>query len=390
MTSPQQYNMRRHQRRALTLPSPIPPAYIGWMADPASDVFAAATEMFQVDEGLVADGKYGPKTERAALTRFAPAPSRPKISAWMGWGQPSRMQLQDLFDAGCTEIVFNLNNAGGRGKWQWNPSRSRTVKQIEVCKDIGFEIALMPWVWAIPTFLTRCAFELHVLTDEVGGVSRWELDAEGSWEATFKARLNRPEWQGLSRRQRADRLAAELVSQITDAQDGEELSVTLLYWQRIGGSALLKHPAVTHAVVQAYSVWLKGSTKKALSTHSKGFAPDTLQRTAVDNYDDLKFRGEIERLTIGLGWWSQTRPSVWNMTEAEAIRRASNACLSLGVDGVSAWAIHLWDDVKKQQECMYWDLALKEMAYISGVESRPFSTAAHDVLPHTSSLHLNT
>ena len=53
------------------------------------------------------------------------------------------------------------------------------------------------------------------------------------------------------------------------------------------------------------------------------------------------------------------------LSKAEAFRKASDASLRLGCDGVMGWACHLWDSSKKKGEKEYLRLVLDEVRYLT-------------------------
>lgn len=362
----------------------------GLIADRGSAQFAEATRDLQELLGLTTDGYFGPATARAAVARWpAPAghPARERsglpVGIWGGFARPSVEQLRALKSAGCTSYTVNLNDAGARGRWEWSPARARTMETIERCLAEGFDVWLMPWVWCDAGFMARCAEECTAIVEHFGRADdgRWrirgiELDAEGSWEVSARSRAKM--FGGIP-----GAVAAAMLPFLDGIPDGLELAATLLYFNRPAGDALLRHvdrsgePVITEAVIQAYSVWLPHKP----GTHTPGFQPGTLQHTAFANYDQFKFERHIESLVFGLGWWAQERhgrsvPEALHLDRAEAIRKASDAILDLnaqdgvGIDGVKAWAMHLWDQPQRGREGIYWPLALREIEYLTS-KSKP-------------------
>jgi hypothetical protein len=257
------------------------------------------------------------------------------VSVWAGFADLStasgRQLLTDLQRAGASRIVFTPTNDASSARWIWQPRRARLRRSIEVAKDLGFDVELGPWCRADADFMDVVGRRLRDLSDDVQGVAGWELDCEGSFEATARRHP-----KGIQAA--VDESLAALRRHVRD----EELSATVLYCRRPAGDALIKSKVanVRRVVVQAYSVWLKKP-----STHVSKFQPGTLQRRAWSNYRRFKLSGDIDQLAIGLGWWAQDRssaPPKLRLTRAEAFERATQACVELGVDGVSGWACHLF------------------------------------------------
>lgn len=365
MTSPQRYNQARFKQGALRLPNSIPDQFHGWVKSPASEDFARATRAFQRYAHLAVDGKYGPLTERRAREAFdAPIKATRNLhaSVWVGWGDLTDDRCKALKDAGCKQLIFNLNSASpDRARsWQWNPDIHQTIKYIETAQRNGVSVGWMPWVWADARFCDEMERGLTWLRGEVGAPDLCELDAEASYEHTARVIEHR---QKLS--------PSEIASRTIDAAqsgvgEGVPFAATVLWWRRRYGSALIRDPRIRRATIQAYTVWLLGESAKAKATQSKAARPGVMQAAAIDNYLRFKFSADLDTLLIGLGWWAQDRPAVHQMTRAEAIRKASDACIREGVDGVSAWALHLWDEPQKPRERGYWELALNEIRYITG------------------------
>lgn len=365
MTPAQRYNKARSTRGVLRLPNSIPDQFHGWIKDPASENFALATRAFQEYAGLVQDGKYGPLTERKARALLdAPStpPRRLHASVWVGWGDLTDDRCKTLKEAGCDTLIFNLNSASpDRARsWQWSPDIHNTIKYIETAQRNGMGVGWMPWVWADARFCDEMAQSLTWLRGEVGPPSLCELDAEASYEHSARAIEHR-----------LKKTPGEIAAHTIDAAqsgvgEGVALAATVLWWRRRYGSALIRDPRIRRATIQAYTVWLLGNSAKAKATQSKAAQPGVMQRAAIENYLRFKFSNDLDTLLVGLGWWAQDRPSVHQMTRQEAIRKASDACIREGVDGISAWALHLWDEPHKPRERGYWELALNELKYITG------------------------
>lgn len=358
------YNAARFQRGLLRLPNSIPDPFIGWVADPSSAQFESATVHFQAWAKIPVDGKYGPLTQRKAREAFD-APSVYKhamhASVWVGWGELTDWRCEALRHAGCETLIFNLNSASpSRAQaWEWNPDIHQTIEYIEMAYRHGFKIGWMPWMWASERFLEQMERNLAWLVTEVGPPDLCELDCEGSYRVSADAVEKR---DGLTPEQIATRTIDAAQSSVGH---GVDLAATILWWKQRHGIAILKDPRIRRATIQAYTVWLLGNSKKAKSTQTQAAQPGVMQSAAIDNYLKFKFSNDLDTLLIGLGWWAQDRPSVHQMTRSEAIRKASDACIEGGVDGISAWALHLWDEPEKPRERGYWELALEELRYIT-------------------------
>ena len=296
----------------------------------------------------------------------ATSEDRMPVGVWAGFADLGRGRgrevLSMLAEAGVSKVVFTPTNDASKGFWRWQPSRSQIVRGIVAAKELGLEVWLGPWVRCDPSYMHEAGLHLRGLADEVGGVDGWELDAEGSWEVSAKSK---------GRRHRggvAGAVSDALSAMTAHMKDEEELGATLLYFNRPGGDALLREERVISAVIQAYSVWFPGVSSKAVATHTPGFQPGTLQDRAWENYVRFKESRSLERLEMGLGWWSQDRsgaPAVMRLSKAEAFRKASDASLRLGADGVMGWACHLWDSPKKKGEKEYLRLVLEEVRYLT-------------------------
>lgn len=292
-------------------------------------------------------------------------PSLP-VSVWAGFADLGRGRGKDILsmlkEAGVSRVIFTPTNDAASRTFKWQPSRSQLVRGLETAKAMGLEVWLGPWVRCDKEFLDETGRLLRELADEVGGVDGWELDAEGSWEVTAKG-LGRKHPDGIPG------AVADCLPHLTQHMTSKELlSVTLLYFNRPGGDALLRMPQVTSATIQAYSVWFGGNSPKAQATHKSNFQPGTLQNIAWDNYQKFKEDRKLVSLEMGLGWWSQDRsnaPASFRLTKKEAFRRASDACLHLGADGVCGWAMHLWDSPTKSSEKEYLELVLDEVRYLT-------------------------
>jgi hypothetical protein len=292
------------------------------------------------------------------------------VGVWAGFADLGKGSGHDLLcqlaDAGVGKVVFTPTNDAASSAYKWQPPRAQIVRGLLAAKELGLEVWLGPWVRCDPLFLRSMGKQLRELADEVGGVDGWELDAEGSWEYTARSRGKRHP-SGIAG------AVADALGYLTEhLLDDEELGATVLYFNRPAGDALLRQPRVVSATVQAYSVWFPGSSSKAKATHTPQFQPGTLQERAWEHYSKFKTERSLERLEMGLGWWAQDRaraPASMRLSKGEAFRKASEACLALGCDGVMGWACHLWDSETKASEREYRDLVLREVRYLSETAS---------------------
>ena len=308
-----------------------------------------------IDEAREEQTKHGELSER-----------RLPVSVWAGFADLGRGRghdvLEMLAEAGVGRVIFTPTNDAASSSFDWQPRRSQLVRGIRAAKALSLEVWLGPWVRCDKQFLTETGMQLRELAEEVGGVDGWELDAEGSWEVTARNR-------GKSHKRGVKGAVSECLPYLTQHMTPEEhLSATVLYFNRPAGDALLREERVTAATIQAYSIWLQGQSAKASSTHKSGFQPGTLQEKAWSNYWRFKRERQLHTLEMGLGWWAQDRrkaPPSMQLSKAAAFRKASDACLRLGADGVCGWAVHLWDSPTKKGEREYLDLVLDEVRYLS-------------------------
>ena len=291
-------------------------------------------------------------------------PAGVPVGVWAGFsdlGQGQGLEmLHRLAEAGVDRVVFTPTNDATASTWKWQPSRARILRGMVAARDLGLDVWLGPWVRCDPDFMDRVGAELRALADD-GGARGFELDAEGSFEVTARAMARQ---QGCSI---ADAVQQAVGAFVKHTRPGEDIGATVLYWRRPAGNALIRLPVVTECVVQAYSVWLRGGSRKAQSTHASAFQPGTLQDTAYANYVRFKADHSVQVLATGLGWWAQDRsgaPASMRITEAEGFRLASDACLHLGVDRVMGWACHLWDS-GTGVEASNLDHVLAEIRYLT-------------------------
>ena len=288
------------------------------------------------------------------------------VSVWAGFADlgtgRGREVLGMLADAGVKRVIFTPTNDATKDRWSWQPRRTQLVRGLLAAKELGLEVWLGPWVRCSKPFLDDVGRNLRILADEVGGVDGWELDAEGSWEVTARS-AGRRHPRGIKG------AVEENIHHLTQHMTERELlSATVLYFNRPGCDALLRCPQVVSATIQAYSVWFDGDSAKAAATHKPNFQPGELQRRAWANYERFKEDRALMTLEMGLGWWAQDRshaPGSLKLSKAEAFRRASDACLMLGADGVCGWAVHLWDSPTKLSERQYLELVLREIKYLT-------------------------
>lgn len=314
-------------------------------------------------------------------------------TVWVGFTDVSQGRglkaLERLVEAGAQRVTFTpLNRAEGGGKWSWAFTPDHFERGIRTAKAMGLKVGLGPWVWAHERFMDTCGQQLASLTQRCGGVDYWELDAEGSFEVSALSALRalRKTNPRATMQDVVDRAVAALTAHMPD---GVQLEATVLYFNRPAGDALLSHPAVRSATVQAYSVWFPGQSAKARATHAANYQPGVLQERAWENYRRFKERKDLDELHMGVGWWAQDRtartgtPVNLRLDKPEAFRRASRAAVELGCDGVSAWAMHLWDAGRGVEEERL-ELACRELRFLAsgGISARdPVEAAFSSALP---------
>lgn len=285
------------------------------------------------------------------------------VSVWAGFadlGSATGVDLlKELKDAGADTIIFTPLNDASKRVWDWQPSRARILRGIDAAALLGFKVGVGPWARCDARFMDSAGAQVAgLLKDAEGAVSFVELDCEGSWETTA--------------RRGARRHPDGLTGAVNDAVDAFRqhvsdvpLTATVLYFRRPGGTALLKSvdADIRSVTVQAYSVWFNNNP----ATQADNFQPGVLQRRAFDNFKTFKAEHDIDELVMGLGWYSQDRsaaPAHLRLSKAEAFRRASEACLTLGCDRVSGWACHLFDGasaVERERRA----LVLREIRYLT-------------------------
>lgn len=294
-----------------------------------------------------------------AINKPAPVP----VSVWVGFSDLGSIAgvdlLKQLKDAGADTIIFTPTNDASKRVWSWQPSRSRILRGIDAAALMGFRVGVGPWARCDSRFMSDAGRQIAgLLKSAEGAVSFVELDCEGSWETTARRRSRRhPE--GMTG------AVDEAVDAFRQHVPDIPLTATVLYFRRPGGSALLKSPKadIRSVSVQAYSVWFENNP----ATQADNFQPGVLQRRAFENFKGFKDAHDIDEMVMGLGWYSQDRsaaPAHLRLSKAEAFRRASDACLTLGCDRVSGWACHLFDGtsaVERQRR----ELVLKEIKYLT-------------------------
>jgi hypothetical protein len=255
----------------------------------------------------------------------------------------SASQLDELKAAGVREILFNLNDAGARGKWRLEQSESKILNRIEAAAAAGFSIGLMPWVWCNPKFMRVCGQEVSRIVDELEGVDirLIQMDWEGSAEVSAKSGARRAgvsleQWVSQSLRA----LCAELPPHLA-------LGITTLYFRRAAGDLAIKwsdevsgaHWQVSEWIGQFYSPWLTSpphSEAKAKATHAANFQPPVLQERGDTFYAPLyKY---MSSRGAGVNLWALKRPG---MSASEALDLAVEAVAAQGHNVFAGWAGHL-------------------------------------------------
>lgn len=350
----------------------------GLSAPPGTPEHTKGVRALQSWLGVKADGYLGPKTLRALLARLQASRAPIVIACWLGWARFGRDALWTLKDLGVKEVTVNVNSAApkaGGGAWAWSPAQGHVHTQIDDSLAVGLNVGVMPWMWWYRRFINAARVRLVELWRRYEGrVRRLQLNNEGSGEVSAKAEAQRLRmsiqqvvWEGVE----------ELVEALDAAGGLDLVSTSTLYWRRPAGSAIMRHPRVRRAVIEAYSTWLRTwNARKNAATHTPAFQPRTLQLTAWNNHDDFLFANDLDELFLGLPGWAQERdgadalklhgdvPEHLRMGTAEAMRLASSTALDVGAHGVSYWAGHLWDDMTDEVERRYWHLVLDEIRWL--------------------------
>ena len=374
MSKAEEYNARQEAQGAYDSISSGPLFDLLKIHPPSSEAFSQGVKSLQRAHGrLVVDGYAGPLTIGAYMeAEPTPEPEQGsgdregvKVSLYYGWGRLSDIHLQELKEAGCHEIILNLNDASARGKWRWSPSQARVHKSIDRLSALGFDLCLMPWTWCRRAFMDRACQEMEELLKRSPAIKRLELDCEGSWEVSAKSEARK---RGSIGKAVDHALIPWLELLEKHSSQGRDLipSSTTLYFLRPAGTYLMKH-YMEEVSVQAYSVWLQTGTKKDPATHKPNFAPGVLQERAYKYHlPILKASPKIKTFSMALAAWSQDRskaPPMLQMSKSEAMRRASSMALSYGAN-VSYWAGHLVDG-KGRREREYWKLMIDEIKYLT-------------------------
>jgi len=289
----------------------------------------------------------------------------------MGTGGPgalTREQLAELKEAGCDEVLFNVNGTKA-GPWQWYGGKAAILRGAETVASLGMTVGWMPWVWCNPSFMAECGDRLVELTKDFGGPVRlWQLDWEGSAETSARRYATH---MGITLPEAVRQSLHELARRYAET-NGVMLGATTLYFRRPAGDALLKWQQqvdgrtvrIEELLVQTYSIW----NPKKKSTHSPDYQPGILQRRGWDNY--AGFQPSLHELGLGLNSWMLDRsgpdvPVELRMTAAAAMHRAVEAALDVGAEQVGFWAGHLINSdsaVEKHR----WELTLSAIRRLKG------------------------
>lgn len=260
-----------------------------------------------------------------------------------GKGELSASQLDELKAAGVSEMLFNINDAGARGKWRLEQSKSKIYKRIEAAAAAGFSIGLMPWVWCNPGFMSQCGQELAAILKDLEHmhIRLVQMDFEGSAELSAKAGAKRA---GVS----LDAFVDESLKSLCEHLPPHiALGITTLYFRRPAGDAAIKwqgningqHWQVSEWIGQFYSPWLTSpphSEKKAKATHASNFQPPMLQERGNAFYSPLY--PYMSSRGAGVNMWALERPG---MSASEALDLAVEAVAQQGHNVFAGWAGHL-------------------------------------------------
>lgn len=275
-----------------------------------------------------------------------------RLSVWGSWSACDPARLAQLREAGCEEVILNVNDVTGSGKrWVWQNGREAVLERASRVIASGMSVAWMPWMWATPEWGQIAGQELAKLDDDLKartgqGARLVQLDWEGHAE-TSAARLAKT-------RPMADVVDACLTALCRELAPEVVLGLTPLYFRRPAGDAALKWSreiggrlwSIRELLPQAYSVWLPGNDRKARATHAPEYQPGILQRRAWENY--APFSPYLDEMGLGLNGWALDRrgadvPGPLRLSAQEAMDRAVEACLEVGAARVSFWALHLFD-----------------------------------------------
>lgn len=328
---------------------------IAWIREELEELLAAASVTLEGDTGT-------------------------RVSVWGSWSPCEPRPLQQLQEAGCQEVILNVNTVDGAGKkWVWQNGRGAVLDRAQRVIEAGMTVAWMPWCWAYEDWGT------------MAGKALAELDADLRARTGQGARMVQLDWEGHAEVS-AKRLAAAGGGSIEAVVDrcltalcrelpGEvELGITPLYFRRPGGDAAIRWSreidgrlwSVRELLTQAYSVWLAGNSAKAQATHAPEYQPGILQRRAWDNY--APFAPYLDEVGIGLNGWALQRtgagvPDALEMSAEEAMDRAVEACMELGVARVAFWALHLFDSGSRTERARF-ELVLEAIRRLRGTGGR--------------------
>ncbi len=292
---------------------------------------------------------------------------------WMGWARYSDAQIADLKGAGVTRLIFNLNKADARGKWEWDGKRSKILAEINRALALGFDVGLMPWVWAGHGFMDVCGKNIKGLIADMDAMPALvQLDWEGSAEYSAKTGAGisgdtkEKDLTSGDREKIAAVVDKGLISLCNMLHPCVPLGITTLYFRRTGGDAASRwsHTANGHTwrikeqTCQAYSVWDKGNK----ATLKDNYQPPRLQARCAKFHEPL--RDLFSRWGMGVAGWKLTRPG---MTAREAMEAQVRGCLDAGVQVFNVWGGHLMDR-GTGYEAERFDLALDAYRRVSGVQ----------------------
>jgi hypothetical protein len=255
--------------------------------------------------------------------------------------------LSALKAAGVREVIFNVNNAGARGKWEWDGKRSAILKRAQEARAAGLSVGWMPWMWCTPEFMARCGKEVEALDRDFGagggggGARLVQLDCEGSAERGAGKRARRAgmsleEYVGACMRAMCEHLPPSITLGITTLYFRRPVGDTCIRW---GEEVAGRWWSVEEWIGQFYSPWLTSpphSASKARATHAANFQPGILQRRG-DEFNRPLYEHMTDR-GAGLNLWALRRPG---MSAEEAMDRAVEEVRGQGHNTVAGWAGHL-------------------------------------------------
>lgn len=288
------------------------------------------------------------------------------VGMWAGFEDLSaprgRQLVLDAKAAGLRYVVFTPTNNAAKSTWAWQPAQRIIRAGMEFVASEGLRVVAGPWARASVEFMRVCGQRIAGLFRDLRLTPRSEWDVEGSYEVTFGALLRQ---FGGDARRATDALVKAYLEPFGDGH--EELSATLLYFNRRGGDALLRHPLLRRAMIQVYSVILGGT--KFAATSSPGFQPGTLQRTGYHNYDAFLASRDLDHVGQGLGLFGERErlnpriPVALRLDNAAAARKASRVTLEVAHEAC------IWAASTLRQKA-WRDIALSEMRFLSsgGIE----------------------